>query len=71
MPYAGMDVCFNCGGTVETLVVEGRTMKYRRGKTVRVPSDLGIPTCVRCGESYVDVATARAIDAVAKAQGLD
>lgn len=71
MPYAGMDTCLSCGGPVETLAREGRTMGYRRGKTVRIPPDLGIPTCARCGESYVDRAAARAIDAAAKAQGLD
>lgn len=42
--------CAECGGKVELRTGPGRMREYRRGVSLEIPEDVGIPTCVACGE---------------------
>jgi hypothetical protein len=46
--------CAECGGAVELRSGRGRTALYRRGLSLPIPAELVIPTCTRCGETFVD-----------------
>lgn len=54
--------CGECGSLVKALKRRGRTREYRRGVLLPVPDDFPIPTCVGCGEEYLSVAEAEALD---------
>lgn len=47
--------CGACGGDVLTKLGPGRTYELRRGLSLPVPEDFGIPTCTECGEEYLTV----------------
>lgn len=46
--------CTQCGGRVSPRVSSGRTRVFRVGvPPMPIPEDFEIPTCSRCGETYV------------------
>src|ERR1035437_8904968 len=55
--------CGVCGASVKSKKTPGRTREYRRGVVLPVPDDFGIPTCTGCGEEYLSVEQAEALDA--------
>lgn len=55
--------CGFCGALVKAKKAAGRTHDYRRGVPLPVPADFPIPTCSGCGEEYMSVEQARALEA--------
>ncbi|HEX7604327.1 MAG TPA: helix-turn-helix transcriptional regulator, partial [Polyangiaceae bacterium] len=49
---------------VKSKKTPGRMREYRRGVPLPVPDDFGIPTCAGCGEEYLSVEQAEALDAL-------
>lgn len=46
--------CSECGGKVRITTGPGRTREYKRGiPPLPLPDDFPLPTCERCGETYV------------------
>ncbi len=62
-----IDKCPLCGGRVRPTAKRGRVGRHRNVRDLPIPADLEIPTCAKCGEAYVDLATGRALDAALKA----
>jgi len=56
--------CGICGASVESKTGTGRMREYRRGVPLPVPDDFGMPTCTGCGEEYLSVEQAEALDAL-------
>lgn len=55
--------CRECGeGTIRPLAKAGRTMPFRNLAALPVPATLSIPTCDHCGNEWIDLKTARALD---------
>lgn len=44
-----------CGTLVVWKTGPGRVSEYRRGVSLPVPEEFGIPTCPKCGEQYLTV----------------
>lgn len=47
--------CVECGGDVVTVTGADRTSDFKLGIPLPVPADFEMPTCVRCGETYLTV----------------
>jgi hypothetical protein len=47
---------------IRPLAKEGRRMPFRNMSVLAVPSTLAIPTCDRCGNEWIDLQTAEALD---------
>ena len=56
--------CDLCRGPVTKATGPGRTREYRAGITLEIPEDLAIPTCRKCGETYLTTAEAEALEEV-------
>lgn len=56
--------CGNCGDKVEMVAGKGRTREYRFGLQLPIPDDALIPTCRGCGETWLSVEDAAALDAL-------
>lgn len=44
--------CCECGGDVYMTGGNGRTYRRTRTEEVRIPDELPLPTCAKCGEWY-------------------
>jgi hypothetical protein len=55
--------CCECGGQVHPVAGVGRTRSLEYGKPLPVPDDFLIPTCAKCGETYMDPDRAEVLDA--------
>lgn len=53
--------CGHCGGKVRLIAKTGRVARYK-DRAVPLPSDLELPTCVQCGEEYLNDDYARKFD---------
>lgn len=63
--------CYECGGDVVLVAMEGREVCWRGRIGYAVPADLQIPTCQRCGEWWETDAVTQALDAACEAQWVD
>jgi hypothetical protein len=60
--------CSECGGPVSLKTGVGRTKEFRRGDPpMPVPEDFAIPTCMECGESYLQVDQEAALNTILEA----
>lgn len=59
----GFPRCPECGGRVELVTRAGRTRELLKGVVVEIPSDVGIPTCTRCGEESMSAEISDKLDA--------
>lgn len=49
-----IDECYLCGGQVSLVAKPGRTTRKIGGGRCDIPSDFEMPTCLSCGEEFVD-----------------
>lgn len=54
--------CPECGGTVRMAKPTGETREFARGVSARIPENILIPKCDRCGELYLNAEDAKRID---------
>lgn len=54
--------CDLCGADVVETSGPGRTYQYLPCVSLGIPDDMTIPTCVDCGETYLNDSEARALD---------
>jgi hypothetical protein len=60
--------CLECdGGKVSMAIGPGRTLEVSPGVFRRIPADLPIATCERCGQRYISIDEAETIDATEEA----
>lgn len=55
-----------CGGAIQLLKRPGRYWFYK-GVSIRVPENFPIPTCVGCGEEYLNPDQAESLDNILEA----
>jgi len=56
--------CGECGGNIE-LIAKERKERYK-GKDYVLPADFELPTCIKCGEEWINMEYAEKIDAALK-----
>jgi hypothetical protein len=54
--------CGACGGQVTLVAKAGRRRFLKPGFLVEIPADYAIPTCAKCGETYLDPDQAESLD---------
>jgi hypothetical protein len=50
-----------CGGAIQLLKCPGRSWFYK-GISIKIPDNYAIPTCVGCGDEYLDPPQAESLD---------
>ena len=54
--------CIECGGSVQLRSGMGRTRECVRGVKSKIPDDFLLPTCGRCGETYMSPEISSVLD---------